>query len=362
MAFYKPRPALSTLVLLLAAVLAACGGEAVVTVTPTATPTPRPSPTATSVPPTATATPEPPTPTIEPPTPTAEPPTPTVEPPPPTALPLTETPAPPLPKPFIPSPMPPAPDSAEVLPSEVLQGGTVIVRAGAGNAVSGVAQFEGRQYPLVRAGDVLWGIIGLPANQSSGPQTVFLSLVDAQGVTVEELSIGFSVVTAGYPVEYVTLPPDRAGLLAPDIVQEELAFRAAIFDVFTPERLWSGPFLLPVDGPLTSPYGVGRSYNGAPVVDYHHGADFSAPPGTPIVAANSGRVAFAGELAIRGISVFIDHGLGVFSSYHHIVNQGDLVGYVGDTGLAEGAHLHWEIAVRGVNVDPLPWTQVEYGP
>ena len=219
---------------------------------------------------------------------------------------------------------------------------------------------------------MLWAVIGLPANQALGPQSVSVRLVDTQGATTEELSLGFSVAAAGYPVEYVTLAPERAALLAPEIVQEELARRAAIFDLFTPDRLWSGLFMLPVQGPISSPYGVGRSYNGGPVTDYHHGTDFSAAPGTPIVAANSGRVAFAGELAVRGISVFVDHGLGVFSSYHHMsqlavaegqfVNKGDLIGYVGDTGLAEGAHLHWEIAVRGINVDPIPWTQVDYGP
>jgi murein DD-endopeptidase MepM/ murein hydrolase activator NlpD len=45
-----------------------------------------------------------------------------------------------------------------------------------------------------------------------------------------------------------------------------------------------------------------------------------------------------------------------------LVNKGDLVGMVGQTGLAEGPHLHWEIVVRGVEVDALLWTQAEYGP
>ncbi len=94
--------------------------------------------------------------------------------------------------------------------------------------------------------------------------------------------------------------------------------------------------------------------------------------GTPVIAANTGRVAFAGDLTVRGRSVILDHGAGVFSAYHHLseidvvegqlVNKGDLIGAVGQTGLAEGPHLHWEIVVHGVEVDALLWTQAEYGP
>ena len=90
------------------------------------------------------------------------------------------------------------------------------------------------------------------------------------------------------------------------------------------------------------------------------------------MASNTGRVAFAGDLPVRGTSVIIDHGGGVFSAYHHLqqaavqhgqmVAVGDLVGYVGASGLATGPHLHWEIIVRGVEVDPVPWTYGEIGP
>ena len=70
---------------------------------------------------------------------------------------------------------------------------------------------------------------------------------------------------------------------------------------------------------------------------------------------------------MRGKVVIIDHGLGVFSSYYHLsemaveagqeVERGHPVGKVGSTGLSTGSHLHWEIRVGGVYVDPLRWTQ-----
>ena len=71
------------------------------------------------------------------------------------------------------------------------------------------------------------------------------------------------------------------------------------------------------------------------------------------------------ELDIRGVTTIIDHGIGVFSGYWHQkalnvevgqeVVRGDVIGYVGNTGLSTGPHLHWEIWVNGVQVDPIEW-------
>jgi murein DD-endopeptidase MepM/ murein hydrolase activator NlpD len=244
-----------------------------------------------------------------------------------------------------------------------------VVGASAGTAV---ADFAGRRYPLLASGGTFWAVLGVPASHPPGENPVFVTLSTADGRPLRQLQANLTVTAVGFPIEYVQLDPETAALLDPAIVLEELDRRAAIYAAFTPARLWSGPFLMPVQGPLGGVYGAGRSYNGGPVTDYHRGTDIAAEEGTPVVAANTGRVAFAGELSVRGRSVILDHGAGVFSAYHHLaelvvvqgqlVTKGDLVGTVGQTGLAEGPHLHWEIVVRGIEVDALPWTQVEYGP
>ncbi len=82
-----------------------------------------------------------------------------------------------------------------------------------------------------------------------------------------------------------------------------------------------------------------------------------------MTASNSGRVALARQLAVRGNMVIIDHGGGVLSGYAHLsafavaegqlVEKGQLIAYVGDSGLSTAPHLHWEISVHGVLVDPL---------
>ncbi|OGO49349.1 MAG: hypothetical protein A2148_00115 [Chloroflexi bacterium RBG_16_68_14] len=254
---------------------------------------------------------------------------------------------------------------------EVSQGSVAVLRV-RGAAASAVATFEGREYPLLPKPDGFWGIIGVAADSALGAYPVAIVLRDASGQSVAELAATLVVVDAAYPVEQVYLQPEQSALLDPALAEQEAATRAAVFAAFTPERLWSGPFLFPVAGSISSSYGIGRSYNDGPVTSFHHGADFPVDEETPVAAANSGRVAFAGELPIRGVSVIIDHGAGVFSGYHHLsrvavqqgqaVAAGDLIGYSGASGLATGPHLHWEIIVRGVEVDPVLWTYSEIGP
>ena len=255
---------------------------------------------------------------------------------------------------------------------ELSQGRAAVLRV-TSSAAAAVATFNGRDYPLLPAPGGFWGVIAVEANQEPGDYPFTVRLSDAAGGPAGELTGSAIVDSGGYPYEEIELSPEESALLDPSLSQQEAATRASVFATFSPERLWSGPFIFPVgDAVISSPYGIGRSYNGGPVTDFHHGADFAVDEGTPVMAANTGRVAFAGALPIRGNSVVIDHGDGVFSGYHHLssfavqqgqtVSQGELIGYSGATGLATGPHLHWEVVVRGAAVDPVYWTYHEIGP
>jgi len=115
-------------------------------------------------------------------------------------------------------------------------------------------------------------------------------------------------------------------------------------------------FIWPVNGPVTSPFGMrwGRM---------HTGIDIGVAYGTPIHAAASGRVIYAGWMDGYGNLVFIDHGRGLSTGYAHqssigvsngqAVTQGQVIGYVGCTGHCFGPHLHFEVRVNGTPVDPL---------
>jgi murein DD-endopeptidase MepM/ murein hydrolase activator NlpD len=112
----------------------------------------------------------------------------------------------------------------------------------------------------------------------------------------------------------------------------------------------------PVSGPVVSPFGIrwGRM---------HTGIDIGVAYGTPIHAAASGRVIYAGWMDGYGNLVFIDHGGGISTGYAHqssiavsngqTVTQGQVIGYVGCTGHCFGPHLHFEVRVNGAPVDPL---------
>jgi murein DD-endopeptidase MepM/ murein hydrolase activator NlpD len=125
---------------------------------------------------------------------------------------------------------------------------------------------------------------------------------------------------------------------------------------YTPSAPSASGFIWPVNGPVTSPFGMrwGRM---------HTGIDIGVPYGTPIHAAASGRVIYAGWMDGYGNLVFIDHGRGLSTGYAHQssiavsngqdVTQGQVIGYVGCTGHCFGPHLHFEVRVNGTPVDPL---------
>jgi murein DD-endopeptidase MepM/ murein hydrolase activator NlpD len=123
-----------------------------------------------------------------------------------------------------------------------------------------------------------------------------------------------------------------------------------------PVRGGSGSMIWPVDGPVTSPFGMrwGRM---------HEGIDIAVPAGTPIRAAKSGVVALAAPTGGYGNYTCINHGGSLSTCYAHqsryaasvgdSVGQGAVIGYVGCTGSCFGDHLHFEVRVNGAATDPL---------
>jgi murein DD-endopeptidase MepM/ murein hydrolase activator NlpD len=214
---------------------------------------------------------------------------------------------------------------------------------------------------MLHDGNRWWAVIGVGALVAPGLYPVSVAYTPMGSQTSTSVVASIPVEDRDFPVEYIELSPQSSALLAPEIVQAELARRASIFSGYTTQRFWSGVFLAPGRGAISSIYGEGRIYNGGPVTDYHRGTDFVGEIGAPVTAAASGRVVFVGELRVRGNAIMIDHGAGVFTAYHHLsafkaaegqmVRAGDLIGEVGSTGLVTGPHLHWEVIVRGVEVD-----------
>jgi hypothetical protein len=274
-----------------------------------------------------------------------------------------------------PTPVPASPAPAGGIsfqPAQIEQGGSAVVYLNE-TAVNATLTFGGRQYPMVQTGARWWTVIGIGALAEPGLAPVTVAYTPAAGARVQTLTQSIAIIDRDFPISYITLEPGTAALLAPEIVNNEIAQRAAIFSGYTAQKLWNGPFRRPAEGARSDGYGEGRSYNGGPVTDYHKGTDFIGNIGDPVYAAAAGRVVFTGELKVRGNAVIIDHGLGVFSAYHHLsaisvtegamVVPGQRIGDIGSTGLATGPHLHWEVIVRGVEVDAEYWLSgISIGP
>jgi murein DD-endopeptidase MepM/ murein hydrolase activator NlpD len=210
---------------------------------------------------------------------------------------------------------------------------------------------------------------GIGARQDTGILSMHLS-GSRDGVKVLQIDQQI-LVESGY---YGDDPPVSVDpiTIQPDVVEPEQAFVEELLSKITQEKYWDGTFQYPVDDPCLSAYfGGSRIYNGT-YHYYHTGIDFNVCKANNIniYASAPGVVVFAGPLTVRGNAVFIDHGWGVYTGYFHqseilvsegdFVQTGDLLGYIGNTGRSTGAHLHLEIWVNGVQVDPLDWLQTAY--
>lgn len=237
---------------------------------------------------------------------------------------------------------------------------------------TGVVRFIGRTIPLRAQGDVLWALLGVPVDATLGPRTAQVALFDATGKTTQQIDAVTQIVHVERPVDYLEVTEEVGAILTPEagILEEQL--RVKEFAAFDPDVRWDRPFIRPAAGLISTEFGSGRSINGGPIGGFHSGADIANDHGTPIVASAPGRVAFVESHPIRGVSVILDHGSGVKSGYHHLqvalvtagsfVTAGMLIARMGSTGFSTGPHLHWEVTVYGVNVDPLTWTTQTFRP
>jgi murein DD-endopeptidase MepM/ murein hydrolase activator NlpD len=205
-----------------------------------------------------------------------------------------------------------------------------------------------------------------------------VSVKDSPGASeIEFLSEKGSALTSGkvlvrltrFPSENVRLSPDIEALHStPDEIKLLTNFRNSVSEA----RFWQDPLAPPVDGCVTSPFGVKRLHNGKPTGEYHGGVDQRTPEGEAIRAIADGTVIFAKKFNVLGNAVGVDHGQGLGSMYLHmtklvvadgvLVKKGDALGYAGSTGRSTGPHLHWVLYANGVNVNPSQWVKLQTCP
>ncbi|MEZ4734001.1 MAG: peptidoglycan DD-metalloendopeptidase family protein [Caldilineaceae bacterium] len=211
-----------------------------------------------------------------------------------------------------------------------------------------------------------FALLPVHALQEPAPYTLTITYTATNGLPLVYQQ-PLAVVAGNYASQEIALADDKGDLLEPTTVEAELAKVSVFWSQVSPTLWWTGAFARPigVEYATTSPFGTRRNYSGGAYASagYHAGQDFGAPAGVPILAPAAGMVVLAEPLHVRGNAVLIDHGRGIFTGYWHLseikvtpgqlVNAGDVVGLVGTTGLSTGAHLHWELRIYGIAVDPM---------
>jgi murein DD-endopeptidase MepM/ murein hydrolase activator NlpD len=189
-----------------------------------------------------------------------------------------------------------------------------------------------------------------------------LTLYRTRDGTDEDTTV--SVSPYPYPQQRLQVEPDMVNPPKEQLerIRRERDRVVAVWESDRPAR-----FTLPLAAPLES-MPEGRSFGSRRILNGearspHTGVDFSAVPGTPVLATEDGVVALAAELYFAGNAVFIDHGGRLFSMYFHLseiaveegteIRRGQRIGSVGATGRVTGPHLHFAIRWLDARIDPL---------
>ncbi len=235
-------------------------------------------------------------------------------------------------------------------------GGVAVVRIN--EQQKPAATFEGKRVVVVGQPGQWHAYVGLPL--SIKPGTHRLSVESAKGKSVHN----FDVSAKKYVEQYITIKDE--GMVNPSApnmerINRETAVMAKVKVSWTDNEAVPLQLDLPVEAPLSSSFGLTRFFNKQPRAP-HSGLDLAAPEGTPIKTAAPGKVVNTGEYYFNGNTVFIEHGQGLITMYCHmskidvkpgqLLERGAIIGKVGKTGRATGAHLHWGVIMNSVSVDP----------
>ena len=265
-----------------------------------------------------------------------------------------------------PTGLPGAITKVDVDPLQMVQGGTTVVKlfAPAGITLRGSLAERNLNFFPQNYGYV--ALQGIHALTSPGLYPLTLEGELSNG---ERFAFSQSVLIqdANFPFD-PSLEVDPA-TLDPTVTEPESELWASLAAPVTPEKMWNGLFASPVPADFkdcwTSLFGNRRSYNSGAYDFFHSGLDFCGRVGTELYAVAPGKVVYTDMLIVRGGVVVIDHGWGIYTAYDHLseilvqrsdtVQSRQLIGLGGDTGRTTGPHLHWEVWVGGVQVNPVDW-------
>jgi murein DD-endopeptidase MepM/ murein hydrolase activator NlpD len=185
--------------------------------------------------------------------------------------------------------------------------------------------------------------------------------VQRDGETAAEREETIKVLPKEFEKQYLKVSTAQESQRSDENFDEDRVHTNRAKSVTSEIPLWEGAFIKPVEGRVSTEFGMIRYINNQES-GRHSGLDISAPKGTPINAANNGMVRLSMMLRVTGNTIIIDHGSNVYSSYAHLdkllveegaeVRKGDIIGEVGTTGFSTGPHLHWTTTIGKVYINP----------
>jgi murein DD-endopeptidase MepM/ murein hydrolase activator NlpD len=231
-----------------------------------------------------------------------------------------------------------------LLPAVTYQGDVILVRTKQATEI----KWQGKTYPLLAYDSGYFTYLPIPMDTKPGNYTI-----EGQTLQVKGKSFDTDRLTVTKQQEAMTQDTKRINA---DQVKINLARSKS-----DPTFASTDSFMIPIQGRLSTPYGYTRYVNGK-YAGSHRAIDLAAPTGTEIHATNAGRIVLAEPLYLTGNSIYMDHGMNLFSQYAHlskllvktgdIVKKGDIIGLVGTTGFSTGPHLHFTFWVGNSPVNP----------
>lgn len=249
------------------------------------------------------------------------------------------------------------PANAASLPTaSLVPGGIALLPVAASGDHAPAVYYRDQRVIVIRTDQGWTAVVGIPLETKPGVQTA-----QARGT---DLKLVFNVEGKAYEVQHITLSNQRMVTPAEaDLkrIREETARMTKIYRHWTDVADLPLPFQSPISGRQSSAFGLRRVFNGESR-NPHSGLDIAAPKGTPVGAPAEGTVVNTGDYYFNGRTVFIDHGQGLITMYCHLdeirvhegqkIKRGDILGTVGMSGRATGAHLHWTVSINDARVDP----------
>lgn len=248
----------------------------------------------------------------------------------------------------------------------LIQGDTYLIKVSSDKPVTVRASLNGKEPVFINMAEgVQMAYGGIHALTEVGVYPLTMEFTNSEGETYRFDQ--YVMINSGNFATDKPLDVDPATVGTEEVKNEDIAFKEIVAPI-TPIQQWEGLWYSPAQDAdcIISNFGSRRTYNDDPGLYYHTGLDLGYCKGTDVYAPAKGTVvAVLPDQVVRGNTIVIDHGLGIYSIYMHLagfhvtegetVSPGQLIGIIGTTGRSTGPHLHFEVDIQGTPVNPLTW-------